>query len=823
MTRTAGEKRNSTRELISPALIELAMIVVISVIALVLFTSLDASEATHGWIHDFEHIEADDVFLTITLSSLLMAWYAYRRWNEFARELARRVEAEQAQKHSEMDRMLGESIIELAGVAVISIDEDQNITSFNQSAKDVFGYTKEEALGSPLDTLMPEGARKGHGQLVRQFGASDGISRWMGQRREIFGRRKDGELFPVEASISKQESSKGPRYTVILHDISERIQAAIALSRANRVLESLISCNEIVQGAHDEEKLISDICRAVVETAGYKLAWVGYAENNPEKSIRPIATHGEDNGYVAAIHATYADTERGQGPIGTVIRTAKPIVVQDYMIGATFAPWREAALKRGFAACSGMPLLDGDRAFGALMIYAAEPNAFDKDELELLVRLADTVAFGILSLREASQRKGAEEMLRKLSSAVEQSPYMVFITDTDGRIQYINQRFTQMSGYREDEVIGKTADVLRSEQTPASIYEDFWTSIKSGGEWRGEICDRRKDGSEYWVRASISPVHTENGEITHFVAMHEDITDRKKSEEETAALERELMNASKLEAVGQLASGIAHEINTPTQYISDNLRFMSDAYGDMSSVITDYLKLGQTSPQDQGFSDKLQEVAQKAEEADIDYLLKEIPQALTQALEGTEQVARIVLAMKEFSHPTSKESGDADINKMIENTIMVSRNEWKYVAELVADLDPELPLVRCQAGELNQVLLNLIVNAAHAIEETFAKQKNQKDQGRITVTTRQDGKWAEIRVSDTGSGIPQDIRDQIFNPFFTTKEVGKGTGQGLSISHDIIVKKHHGAITFETEEDKGTTFIIRIPVAGTVPEEEESA
>jgi signal transduction histidine kinase len=202
------------------------------------------------------------------------------------------------------------------------------------------------------------------------------------------------------------------------------------------------------------------------------------------------------------------------------------------------------------------------------------------------------------------------------------------------------------------------------------------------------------------------------------------------------------------------------------------------------------------------------------ERADSGYLLEEIPKAIEQTLEGVTRVSRLVGAMKEFSHPGTKEKIPLDLNHAIENTITVARNEWKYVADLETEFDPLLPLISCQPGEFNQVTLNLIVNAAHAIADVVGKGGSTK--GKIKIQTRDSTEWVEIRIQDTGSGIPEKVRARVFDPFFTTKEIGKGTGQGLAIARSVIVDKHGGTIHFETEEGKGTTFIVRLPHDGTV-------
>jgi signal transduction histidine kinase len=201
----------------------------------------------------------------------------------------------------------------------------------------------------------------------------------------------------------------------------------------------------------------------------------------------------------------------------------------------------------------------------------------------------------------------------------------------------------------------------------------------------------------------------------------------------------------------------------------------------------------------------------------VHYLKEEIPNAVHEALDGVARVSKIVRAMKEFSHPSSSDMIPVDINKAIETTLAVARNEWRYVAEIKTDLDPTLPLVPCMAGEINQVLLNLIINAAHTIKDVVGGDESEK--GLITIRTSHMNNHLELRIGDTGTGIPKDIRDRIFEPFFTTKEVGKGSGQGLAMAHHMIVKKHQGELTFETEEEKGTTFIVRLPISGNMDDQ----
>jgi signal transduction histidine kinase len=294
-----------------------------------------------------------------------------------------------------------------------------------------------------------------------------------------------------------------------------------------------------------------------------------------------------------------------------------------------------------------------------------------------------------------------------------------------------------------------------------------------------------------------------SGEAAGILLLGANITKRK-------LMQSQLAQAQKLESIGQLAAGIAHEINTPIQYIGDNMLFLQESFHDLSTLLEHYAALYQMCRDGAPMASVLGQIETTTAAIDVAYLTAEIPTAIQQSLEGVERVATIVRAMKEFSHPGTKEKVSVDLNKAIESTITVARNEWKYVAQMVTDLAPDLPLVPCVPGELNQVILNILVNAAHALGDGGGDGAPEK--GTITVSTRQGGDGVEIRIADTGPGIPEAIRDKIFDPFFTTKEVGKGTGQGLAIAHTVVVEQHGGQLTFETAEGEGTTFIIRLPL-----------
>jgi signal transduction histidine kinase len=276
-------------------------------------------------------------------------------------------------------------------------------------------------------------------------------------------------------------------------------------------------------------------------------------------------------------------------------------------------------------------------------------------------------------------------------------------------------------------------------------------------------------------------------------------------------IEKQLAQSEKMRAIGQLAAGMAHEINTPTQYIADNARFLQSAFHDMTAMLEVYQRLLQAAVDDTVDDALIEEVQANLRKADLSYLAQEIPVAIEQSLDGVEHIADIVGAMKEFSHPGTDRKQAVDLNHTVEGAITMCRNEWKYVADVVTDFDAELPLVPCLASDIHRVVVNLIVNAAHAIAQAVPAGSSEKR--KVTVATRRDGAdWVEIRVRDEGVGIPGDVAAHVFEPFFTTKDVGEGTGQGLAIAHAIVVEKHGGTIQFETQPGVGTTFVVRLPL-----------
>lgn len=396
-----------------------------------------------------------------------------------------------------------------------------------------------------------------------------------------------------------------------------------------------------------------------------------------------------------------------------------------------------------------------------------------------------------------------QESEAKFRSLFETSKDVICITTKQGHFIQMNKAGIDLFGYSEEELSSKNFDDLYVDSADRSEFLDLIEKHNSIRDFTVDL--KKKDGAIIKAFITASARRDDDAKIIGYQGIIRDITEQK-------ILESQLVQAQKLESIGQLAAGIAHEINTPMQYVAYNTRFLQEQFENLDPLLDKYRELFQAAKAGSVLDDFLAQIESAVKDVDLDFIREEIPPAIDQTLEGAERVAEIVRAMKEFSHPGTEEKTSIDINKAIESTVTVARNEWKYVAEVVTDLDANLPLVPCLPGDFNQVILNMLVNAAHAIGDVIGDGSDTK--GTINIRTSRNDGLAEIRIQDTGTGIPEEHRSRIFDPFYTTKEVGKGTGQGLAISHSVIVDKHGGSLNFETEKGKGTTFIIRLPIQG---------
>jgi signal transduction histidine kinase len=427
----------------------------------------------------------------------------------------------------------------------------------------------------------------------------------------------------------------------------------------------------------------------------------------------------------------------------------------------------------------------------------------DLDELERLALggTPDSARAGIPNYEIESAYQGAEALARVESAVSSDQHYALAFVDMrmppgwDG-LQTVEKLWSvdpglqvvicsAYSDYDWDEVLGrlKTPDKLLVIKKPFEAVEVLQCANALSGKWHSERELRRHLASlEDTIRARTASLEAINGQLREQMRLRQ-------------AAELELGLAQKLESVGRLAAGIAHEINTPIQYITDSVNFLKSAFDELLTEVA-----GSESP------------SQPAPTEDLQFLRDEVPRAIERTLEGTERVATIVRAMKEFSHPDGSEKMVADVNRALQNTLMIARNEYKYVATV--DLQcGDLPEVMCNVGELSQVFLNLIVNSAHALADAG----RDTETGRITIKTGVVDGWAQFTFEDNGCGIAQQIIDKIYDPFFTTKEVGRGTGQGLAIARSIVVDKHAGHISVRSTPGEGTCFTLRLPLSANSP------
>ncbi len=409
---------------------------------------------------------------------------------------------------------------------------------------------------------------------------------------------------------------------------------------------------------------------------------------------------------------------------------------------------------------------------------------------------------------EIKERKKVEFQLlqakQEWEKTVDSMPDLIALLDHDHKIIRLNHSMATVMGVISAEAIGSTLCLFAHSQNQGELLCPHDLLLADGKIHTSELY-HEKTKRFYEVRV-IPYSNPGESEVNRSVIHARDITETKKAKEEQQRLQTQLLQAQKLESLGQLASGIAHEINTPTQYVCSNIDFLGEAYEDVADLVAIIEQVTAELPEKTAAK-----IRAALEGKDWAFLAEEIPLAIDQSKDGVKRISSIVWAMKEFSHPSSKEKEKVNINHLIDTIVTVARNEWKYVANVETILASDLPDVPCVSNEIGQVILNILVNAAQAIGKKLGENP-EGQKGVITISTQQDADYAEIAISDTGIGIPQDIVSRVFDPFFTTKQVGEGTGQGLAIARNVVVEKHQGTIEVQSEVDQGARFFIKLPL-----------
>jgi PAS domain S-box-containing protein len=594
---------------------------------------------------------------------------------------------------------------------------------------------------------------------------------------EVSFREADGTLRVWRLCVAETEWEGEPAWVATLHDITESIRTEESLraseARQRSILESSLDCVVVM----DASERILEFNTAAERTFGYR---------RDEVLGRPMADMLIPVGL----------REPFRGNLARCLETGCERVFDQRV---EFTAMRKGGSEFPSEAAISVARHGGEPIFTAVLHDITQRT---QDHHELL-RQTQYLEHAVTALERVRERE------RQVLAAI---PSIFIGLDDSGVVTHWNPAAEKQFGLPVEQVIGKALNDLPMGWPAGRVNETIANANQLSEAVRfDELRVSDSQGGERILALTINRIEARDNQDCGVVLVGTDITGRK-------AMEAQLMLAQKMESIGQLAAGIAHEINTPTQYVNDNTRFLRDAFCDFQQLLDRYERLRAEVKQGPVPAALLAELDALVADLDLGFLSAEIPKAIEQSLEGISRVAEIVRAMKQFSHPDQDEPELADLNKAIENTVTVARNEWKYVAEVTLDLAPDLPAVPCLAGRFNQVILNLIVNAAQAIADVVGDGSEAK--GKICITTRQAGDHVEIRVADTGSGIPAAIRNRIFDPFFTTKQVGKGTGQGLAIAHNIIVEQHGGAISVESEQGLGSTFLLRLPLQASQPRAE---
>jgi PAS domain S-box-containing protein len=666
-------------------------------------------------------------------------------------------------------------------------------TNVNRSALDNLGYTLEamQAL-TPID-IKPEATEASFRELINPLLTGE-------QAQLIFQtvhQRKNGSTYPVEVHLQVVEQGEERTFFAFVHDVTAHQQQQRRQTTQHAITRLLLESNTLEEAA---PYIMGMICQTLDWNVG-----IMWRVDEEMQVLRCVEVWDEKADSTQFIERTrQSNFAIGIGLPGRVWKSRRVEWITDVTRDDNF-PRAPAAFNEGLHAAFAFPIGSRDRLYGVMEFFATALREPDQKLLDMFEGLAGQIS-QFLNRKQAEQRlqnakSQAEQAARERAEILATVEAFFICVNGEGAVTTWTPRAEAIFSISLGEALGQSFTKLPIQWS----WEELLVAMGKAGDTIKSIrVDKIRlalpNGKELFLKLTVSPICDDRG-VT-YIFMGEDISDR-------LVLEHELVQAQKLESIGHLASGIAHEINTPTQFVGDNVRFLSDSFSDIGRLLEQYQRL-LAAAKTGVCPEALIETCEAANRgADLEYLLAEIPKAIEQSAEGIDRVATIVRAMKEFAHPGGREKAAVNLNKAIESTITVARNEWKYVADLHTNLDPSLPPVPCLVGEFNQVVLNMIVNATHAIADAV---KGTGGKGTITICTGRVGDFVEVRIADTGMGIPESIRHKIFDPFFTTKEVGKGTGQGLAIARSVVVNKHGGTIAVDSEVGKGTTFLIRLPL-----------
>ena len=577
-------------------------------------------------------------------------------------------------------------------------------------------------------------------------------------------------------------ASTGLLYWLLCYWNTAKAETEKSLLKVNRSLKSFSSCVRAITREDSERLLIQEICRICVEVGGHQMAWVGFADNNDEKTLYRVVHWGEDRCYFDNLRITWENSEYGLGPAGTCIRTGETIVFQNLKTNPRYRPWLETAQQCNFASCVALPLKEAKKTFGTLIIFNSKENAFVKEEVALLEELAGDLSYGITNLRIRDQRQQEMEERLMLAAVTDQTSDGVITFDVEGTIQYLNPSFIKLCGTPENMGVGVKIRDFECSKRNRDFYKAVLNVFATNKEKTGIFRNKRPDGTEFDVDARISPVSDGNGDIVRYVATIRDITHE-------LELQRQLRQAQKIEALAKLSGGIAHDFNNILAVIMTNAEIYLDEHED-----------------------------KQAADPELEKVVKA-------ALRGKTLIKQFLTFSRQNEIPKQLVSLDA----VVKEGLTMLRSTLPTTIEIRSKIRPGLGLIYGDPTQILQVLLNIATNARDAMLGRGGVLEVNLDSFIVQESKLvrypglpKSGAYLKLTVTDTGTGMTREELDRIFDPFYTTKGDDQGSGLGLSIAHGII-HNHGGTITVNSIVGVGTSFNIFLPMAtGQVAEEARS-
>jgi PAS domain S-box-containing protein len=730
-----------------------------------------------GLVFESIHQRKDGTVFPVEVSSRIIRVEGQNFYQSIVRDITERKEAEHALA---AERSLLRTIMDTLPDRIYIKDVDSRFVVNNISHIRALGVqTQEQVTGRTDFDFRPR-------DLAARYFADD---QYVIRSGQPLLNREEPTLFPSGETgwhLATKVPWRNPQGKIIglvgiSHDITERKREQEELERVNRALKVLSESNQALIHHSEECSLLKDICRIIVDIGGYRFAWIGFAEEDQQKRVRAVANAGHEEGYLDVVDVTWEDTERGLGPVGTAIRTREVSIVRDVLSDPGSTPWSVEAAKRGYASVIALPIIGGEQVLGALAIYAAESDAFDGEEIDLLKELSADLSYGITSLRVRAEHAKAEAALTEertlLRTLIDNLPDAIFVKDGESRFVITNISLSRLLGVKtQDEAIGKTDFDFFPEEVASQYFADEQSIIKTGQP----IINREepmtdRTGNRRWMLTTKVPLGDGGGKIVGLMGIIRDITGRKR-------LEQQLLQAQKMESLGTLAGGIAHDFNNVLGIIT----------GYASKIQGDEVKPG------------------------------EVASSVGAINKAVGRGAGLVRQLLTFARKAEVQFQSVRINEVVEELVKLVKETFPETITLSLELDESVPSIIADPNQLHQALLNLFINARDAM---LIPSATGSIGGTLTVKTETvfssslvgrypnalGERYVCVTVRDTGVGMDETTRSHIFEPFFTTKGLGGGTGLGLSVVYGIV-ESHRGFIDVESEISKGTAFRLFFPI-----------